>query len=78
MARKARNINTNKSTPVDATVELSPFEETVCTLKTPVAYPSRKIPVTKERNSAFIDLDKQEATHADIFQALKQIGRAHV
>src|SRR5438132_1008546 len=73
MARKARNINTNKSTPVDATVELSPFEETVCMLKTPVAYPSRKIPATKERKSAFIDLDKQEATHADIFQALKQL-----
>src|SRR5437879_13592799 len=73
MARKARQRTINKSTPVETAVEQSPFEETVCNLQTPVAFPSRKIPATKERNSAFIDLDKQETTHADIFQALKQI-----
>src|SRR5438128_2802786 len=73
MPRKGKKHNTNKSTPVETTVEQSPFEETVCKLQTPAAYPSRKIPSTKERNSAFIDLDKQDATHADVFQALKQL-----
>ena len=72
MARKARQRITNKSTPVETAVEQSPFEETVCNLQTPVAFPSRKVPATKERNSAFIDLDKQETTHVDVFQALKQ------
>src|SRR5438128_7689446 len=74
MPRKGKKHNTNKSTPVETTVEQSPFEETVCKLQTPAAYPSRKIPATKERNSAFIDLDKQDATHADVFQALKQLN----
>ena len=73
MAKKAKQRSTNKSTPVETTVEQSPFEETECKLQTPATYPSRKIPATKERNSAFIDLDKQEATHADVFQALKQL-----
>ena len=67
MPRKGKKHNTNKSTPVETAVEQSPFEETVCKLQTPAVYPSRKIPTTKEHNSAFIDLDKQDATHADIF-----------
>jgi hypothetical protein len=71
MAKRPKRPNRNNLAPAEATVELSPFEETVCQLKTPAAYPSRKIPATKERNSAFIDLDKQDATHADVFQALK-------
>src|SRR5437879_13258900 len=73
MAKKAKQRNTNKSTPVETAVEQSPFEETECKLQTPAAYPSQKIPSMKECNSAFIDLDKQDATHADVFQALKQL-----
>jgi hypothetical protein len=71
MAKKAKKKQNNNPTPAEATVSL--FEETECRLNTPAAYPSRKIPSTKERNSAFIDLDKQNASHAEVFQALKEL-----
>src|SRR5207244_9959505 len=49
---------------------ISAFAKTTCTLKPPPAYPTKRIPATKQQHSFFLDLKSTDATDAEILTVI--------
>src|SRR5437899_7836776 len=49
---------------------ISVFAKTTCSLKPPPAYPTKRIPATKQQHSFFLDLKSTDATDAEILTVI--------
>jgi hypothetical protein len=75
MAKKAKQkaVNKHEKSYANAAKGVktpSVFAKTTCVLKMPPAYPNRRIPTTKEKNSFFLDLKATDASDKEVAEAL--------
>ena len=74
MPKRARNNNPSKqksfADAVGGVKTASVFAKTICNLKPPPMYPTRRIPKTKHEFSFFLDLKSTDATDAEVLDVV--------